>query len=276
MKVRLLLGFTAFVVAAAALASVQVPRASAATSGRAAGTEQARPPSRAAKQHVAGPNISAVAAPSWQTNNTVWALAVAKGVVYVGGSFTSVRPPGDPAGRGEVARSYLAAFSARTGGLLSFHPRIDGPVTALAASPDGQTLYVGGQFSHVGGTARANLAAFRTSTGALAGWAPAASGKVLTIAPSPAGSQIYIGGAFGVLDGQRRTYAGAVTASSGGLLAWQPGLNNAVTSIAVPADDSRVLVGGYFTRDQRRHAECHRIDEPGHRRQREMGRHGRA
>ena len=245
MKVTALLGFAAFVAASAALAGGQ-PGASAATSGPAAGAEQARLAVPAAKPHVAGPNLSAVAAPSWQTNNTVWALAVARGVVYVGGSFTSVRPPGDPAGRGEVARSYLAAFSARTGGLLSFHPRLGGPVTALAASPNGQMLYVGGEFSHVGAAARGNLAAFRTSTGALASWAPTASGKVLTIAPSPAGSQIYIGGSFGVLDGQRRTYAGAVTAS-GGLLAWQPGLNNAVTSIAVPADDARVLVGGYFT-----------------------------
>ena len=246
MKVRALLGFSTFMVAAATLAGVQVPGAFAVTSGPAAGTEQARPASQSAKSHVAGSNISAVAAPSWQTNNTVWALAVAKGVVYVGGSFTSVRPPADPAGQGEVARGYLAAFSASTGGLLSFNPSIDGPVTALAAAPDGQTLYVGGEFSHVGGTPRANLAAFSTSTGALASWAPAASGKVLTIAPSPDGSQIYIGGAFGVLDGQRRTYAGAVT-TSGGLLPWQPSLNNAVTSIAVPADDSRVLVGGYFT-----------------------------
>jgi len=246
MKARVLLAFTATVVAVAALTSVQVPRASAATSRPAAHAEPARPAARAVSHRPAGPNISAVAAPSWQTNNTVWALAVANGVVYVGGSFTSVRPPGDPAGRGEVARSYLAALSARTGGLLAFGPAIDGPVTALSVSPNGRTLYVGGQFSHVGGTARDNLAAFSISTGALTSWAPAASGKVLSIAPSPAGSQIYIGGAFGELDGQRRTFAGAVT-PAGSLLAWQPGLNDVVTSIAIPSDDSRVLVGGYFT-----------------------------
>src|SRR5450755_3240374 len=161
MKARVLLAFTASVVAAAALTSVQVPRASAATSGPAAHVERARPATRAVSHRAEGPNISAAAAPSWQTNNTVWALAVAKGMVYVGGSFTSVRPPGDPAGRGQVARSYLAAFSARTGGLLSFQPRIGGPVTALAVSPNGRTLYAGGQFSHVGGTARDNLAADR-------------------------------------------------------------------------------------------------------------------
>jgi uncharacterized membrane protein len=82
MKARVLLAFTAAVAAAAALTSVQVPRASAATSGPAAQVERALgPATRAVSHRVAGPNISAVAAPSWQTNNTVWALAVAKGVV---------------------------------------------------------------------------------------------------------------------------------------------------------------------------------------------------
>ncbi|MGO8728865.1 MAG: LamG-like jellyroll fold domain-containing protein [Streptosporangiaceae bacterium] len=239
MKAKILLGLTALVVAAATATSMQVPGASAATGN--AGRTQLEPGS---------PNISAQASPSWQTNNTVWAIAQAKGVVYVGGQFTSVRPPGDPRGTGEVARSYLAAFSATTGALItSFHPAISGTtpgVYALTVSPDGKTLYAGGLFSHVGQAYRDNLAAFSTSTGALIStWAPTAAGKVNTIAPSPAGSEIYIGGAFNGLDQVSRTYAGAVTAS-GTLLPWAPVLNDAVTSIAVTPDDSQVLVGGYF------------------------------
>jgi concanavalin A-like lectin/glucanase superfamily protein/beta-propeller uncharacterized protein DUF5122 len=195
-------------------------------------------------------NVSSTVAPSWQTNNTVWALAYANGVVYVGGQFTSVRPPGDPSGTGEVARTYLAAFSSTTGALESFDPSISGgsgtEITALAVSPDDSTLYVGGIFTTVNGAARDNLAAFSTSTGALTSWAPAAYGKVNTIAPSPSGSEIYIGGAFNKLAGQTDTYAGAVT-TSGSPLPWLPNLNNAVTSIAVAPDDSRVIVGGYFT-----------------------------
>jgi hypothetical protein len=49
----------------------------------------------------------------------VLALAYANGVVYLGGDFTSVRPPGSAAGTNEVPRSYLAAFSASTGALLT-------------------------------------------------------------------------------------------------------------------------------------------------------------
>jgi hypothetical protein len=197
-------------------------------------------------------NVSSTNIASWQTNNTVWSLAYGGGVAYVGGQFTSVRPPGDAIGTGEVARTFLAAFNSTTGALItSFNPVLTGTasaeVTALAVSPDGKTLYVGGLFNHVNGVYRDNLAAFSISTGALTSWAPPAYGKVNTITPSPDGSEIYVGGAFNELDVVARTYAGAVTASgTGTLLPWAPVLDNVVTSIAVAPDDSRVLAGGYF------------------------------
>ncbi|HXP20741.1 MAG TPA: LamG-like jellyroll fold domain-containing protein [Streptosporangiaceae bacterium] len=206
-----------------------------------------------------GQSVSATVSPSWQTNGTVWSITSANGVVYVGGGFTSVRPPGDPLGTGEVARTGLAAFNASTGALITtFDPVLSGipscsanspcGVTALAVSPDGSTLYVGGSFTGVNGSYRGYLAAFSTSTGALLStWKPAATGPVHTIAPSPDGLSVYVGGDFTKLDGQARTKAGAVSAATGALLPWAPALNGSVTSIAVAPDGSRVLVGGYFT-----------------------------
>src|ERR1022692_560022 len=197
-----------------------------------------------------GQDVSSRVSPSWQTSGTVWALAAVHGVIYVGGNFTSVRPPGVALnGAGQKVRTDLAAFNASTGALIkSFDPTLDGEVNALAVSPDGSTLYVGGHFTHADGSFHEFLAAFSTSTGALIStWDPAASGSVLSIAPSPNGSEIYIGGNFAALDTVARTRAGAVDSATGALLPWAPALNGTVTSVAVAPDDSRVLVGGYFT-----------------------------
>src|SRR6266699_4311860 len=235
--------------AAAAVSAAVLPGHYPLTSAIAAPTTQA---SQAAPMSGSGPgqNLSAVVSPSWQTNDIVWAIAAANGVVYVGGQFTSVRPPGDPLGTGEVARTYLAAFDATTGNLItSFDPVLDGKVTALAVSPDGSTLYAGGSFTHVNGAYHGYVAAFSTSTGAVSGtWKPALGGSVLSIAPSPDGSEIYLGGNFGKVDGVVRNRVGAVTASGSGTLEpWAPVVNGSVTSVAVAPDDSRVLIGGYFT-----------------------------
>jgi hypothetical protein len=241
MRTRALVGLTA-VAFAAATATV--------TAGPAV-TAMARSAAPAAASVAAadanGPNVSStVLAGSYQTNNTVWAIAPVGGNVFVGGDFTSVRPNGDASGTGEVARSYIAEFSGSTGALLSFDPTLDGDVTAMAVSPDGSTLYIGGAFQNVNGIARAHLAAFNVSTGALSTtWKPSANAKVLSIADSPSGSELYIGGSFSTLDGVAESYVGAVNAT-GALQPWAPVVDNTVDALAVAPDDSRVLVGGYF------------------------------
>jgi hypothetical protein len=200
-------------------------------------------------------NVGANALSSWQTDGIVFALAYGSGVVYAGGTFSNARPPGEAAGSttGEVARTYLAAFNSTTGALISsFDPVISYSGTAshpgvfaLALSPDGKTLYVGGIFDHVNGVSRNDLAAFDTATGALTSWKPSVFAKVDALAVSPSGSQIYMGGTFTHLNGVARTYAGAVD-TSGTLLAWAPALNSTVFTLAVAPDDSQVVIGGYF------------------------------
>ncbi|MGO8885659.1 MAG: LamG-like jellyroll fold domain-containing protein [Streptosporangiaceae bacterium] len=263
MKIRVLFGCTALALAAATVTAMPTLHSTAAS--KPATAAQAKLPRAIHARLLSsgsgpGQNLSATASSSWQTNNTVWSEAAANGVVYVGGGFTSVRPPGDPLGTGEVTQSYLAAFNASTGALITtFNPTFTGissscnpstpcGVTALAVSPDGSTLYVGGGFTGVDGSYHAYLAAFSTTTGALiTTWKPSATGGVLSIAPSPDGSTIYVGGNFGKLDGVTHNRIGAITAATGSVTAYNPIVNGTVTSVAVPPDGSRVLIGGDFT-----------------------------
>jgi len=185
-------------------------------------------------------------ASSWQTNGTVWAMAYAKGAVYMAGDFTSVRPPGAAAGTGEVPRDKVAAFSATTGELLPFSHSFDVRPTVLAASPDGTRIYAGGTFLSVDGQTRTRLAAFDTATGALTSWAPRANAKVNGLTVSPNNHTIYLGGSFSAVNGQARTRLGAVT-DTGASVNWAPTADNTVVALGVAPDGSRVFVGGYFS-----------------------------
>ncbi len=197
MKVRKLVSGPVVAVLAATAAAVPGAMASSALAA----------PAQPASGSGAGQNLSAVASSSWQTNDIVWALKAVNGVVYAGGQFTSVRPPGDPKGTGEIGQAYLAAFSASTGALMSaFNPTFDGKVTALAVSPDGSTLYVGGSFTHVNGGYHPYAVALNIPSDTVdKSWAPVVSGPVLSIAPSPDGSEIYLGGDFAAWTGPAGT-----------------------------------------------------------------------
>jgi hypothetical protein len=199
-----------------------------------------------AVQAIQGGTLNAGQLPQWQTNGTVYALAVANGVLYAGGDFTSVRPPGSPAGTDEQPRNHLAAFSVATGGLLPFNPSPDGRVSSLAVGLAGATLFAGGQFTHVGPTFRNHLAAFDTKTGAMmSGWDPRPNRPVTTMATDS--STLYIGGGFTTVAGQARTRLAAVS-GAGALLPWTPTVDGTVRALAVAHTSvgTRILIGGSF------------------------------
>src|SRR3954453_10374615 len=112
--------------------------------------------------------VAADALPTVQIDGVAWAQAVVGSTVYVGGSFTSARPAGAPAGTNETPRYSLLAYDIRTGELIpSFAPTLNGQVLAVAASPDGSRIYVGGDFTTVDGQTRKRVAAFDTVSGTL-------------------------------------------------------------------------------------------------------------
>ncbi len=192
-------------------------------------------------------SLSALDSPVWQTNASVQGIAVAAGKAYVGGRFTSVRPPGSPLGTNEVAQANLAAFDATTGNLVAaFNPVLNGQVYAVAASADGSRIFVGGDFTTVNGVTRNRIAAFDTATGALvANWKPSVSYRVKTIAVS--GSTVYFGGSFGLVNNTERLRLAAVSTDLGTLLPWAPAVNGDVYAVDVTDNASKVYAGGQFS-----------------------------
>ncbi|MEI8407828.1 MULTISPECIES: WD40 repeat domain-containing protein [unclassified Kribbella] len=189
--------------------------------------------------------VSAVKQVSWQTNDSVNALAVAGNTVFAGGLFTRIRPPGNRAGQGDAARTYLAAFNRTTGAPTRFAPKLNGAVWSIATSPDGKWVVIGGDFTTVNGLSRKRIALFSVATGNLvAGWDPAVNYRVAALAIS--GNSVYVGGSFGLVDRVVRNRLAAVTLNTGVLLPWDPDADDDVHAIDLSDDGKRVFVGGGF------------------------------
>jgi hypothetical protein len=181
---------------------------------------------------------------TWQTNGRVNAIAVSGNTVYLGGQFTSMRPPGAAAGTGEVARNHVAAVSLTTGALLPWNPDANSTVRALKVA--GKFVYLGGAFTQVGGVGHARLAKVSaTGAGAVVStWKATASGEVFSLASS--GGTIYAGGGFGTVDGSARANLAAIKGTDGTVLPWNPGTDGQVKAIKF-VSATRLVVGGTFT-----------------------------
>ncbi|WP_273844794.1 PQQ-binding-like beta-propeller repeat protein [Rubrobacter calidifluminis] len=173
---------------------------------------------------------------TFQTDGTVYCFLRVGNTIYMGGRFGRV---------GGVRRSNLAAFDASTGLLKPWSPTTNGPVYALAASPDGRRIYVGGDFSRTDGTYRDDLAALDASTGrTLGGWRASADAPVRAI--EVYGTRIYVGGDFRKVDGKTRYSIALLGAADGALVEnWKAGVRGSVRRIDVVG--SRLYVGGAFS-----------------------------
>jgi hypothetical protein len=109
--------------------------------------------------HLAALDIDSGTATAWNPgipslNDSVQRIAVANGVVYVTGSFNTI---------GGLERRELAAVDAGTAEVLPWNPDPAGPagtpsVSTLEASAN--AVYVGGNFTELGGRRRSYFAAF--------------------------------------------------------------------------------------------------------------------
>jgi hypothetical protein len=210
-------------------------------------TRGAQPSNAAQLTPSTGAGLTAVPQSTWQTNAPVRALAINKGLAWVGGEFTKVRPPGAPAGDREVTRSYLAVLNASTGALNSFNATVNGKVWSIARNDTGSRVFIGGDFTTVNGQPRTRIAAFDGTTGQLvANFRPSVDWRVKTMAAR--GNTLYIGGSFNHVKGIVRTRLAALRIDNGDLLNWTPAADWDVNAIDIADNGSRVLVGGGFAK----------------------------
>ncbi|HET7226070.1 MAG TPA: PQQ-binding-like beta-propeller repeat protein [Candidatus Eisenbacteria bacterium] len=203
---------------------------------------------RSSLAHILSDGSVSPWAPS-QDAHSIGRMALSGGTLYVTGSFNVID--------GQT-RIRLAAFDVATGRLLPWNPNPSGAVgpyggpnvVGLAVRND--TVFVGGNFTSIGGQPRVGLAALDGTTGLALGWYPGpVNDEVDALALS--GNALYLGGYFTALAGQARSRAAAVDASTAAVLPWNPNITGPddpyvgqprVAVIAVR--DSTLYVGGQF------------------------------
>ncbi|MFF7177605.1 LamG-like jellyroll fold domain-containing protein [Streptomyces sp. NPDC008121] len=188
--------------------------------------------------------------PTWQTNGIVWALAEANDTVFVGGTFSELRPPEGVAGTPKDAVNF-AAMNAATGAptncSLSFTVGSGtATVRTLVVSPDKKTLYAGGYFGAVNGTPVSSLAAIDIATCTpKASFTPSFPATVRALAVTD--TTIYAAGDFGSVEGQTRERFAAIT-TGGALLPFRADADEPGRAIEITPDGQHVLLGGDFFR----------------------------
>ncbi|MGP7960308.1 LamG-like jellyroll fold domain-containing protein [Sanguibacter sp. A247] len=234
-------GAAVLAVVATALLGALVPSTSAAASPTVDSAVHAGP-ARTTKPAVVG----STGLPTAQIDGVAWSQAVVGTTVFVGGEFTTARPPGAAAGSQTQARGNLMAYDVRTGALLPWAPNANGAVRGLAASPDGATLYVAGTFTSIDGATRYRLAAFDVATGELLDFRPALNATALDVAVSA--TAVYVGGIFTTVNGVLRQKVAAVDPVTGGTLPFSVAIDDGrVQALEVAPDGGAVVVGGSFT-----------------------------
>ncbi|WP_427004283.1 LamG-like jellyroll fold domain-containing protein [Pseudarthrobacter sp. H2] len=192
--------------------------------------------------------VSADGLPTAQINGVAWTQVIIGTTVYVGGKFTEARPFGAAPGTGGVVRNNILAYNLTTGELLNtFTPSFNAEVTALAASPDGSRLYVGGSFTTYNGATVWRAVALNPANGALIpGFLPRMSSSVRAIVATP--TTVYLGGVFNAVGTVSRGGLAAVSASNAALLPWNPvAAGGRVNALVLSPDGGSMVAGGAFT-----------------------------
>lgn len=177
------------------------------------------------------------------------ALSADGQTLFVGGSFEARifdRPTFGQSGEN------LAAIRTSDGGPIpAFSPTENSGtshvVRDLELTADGQTLWLAGSFTSVGGQPRTGVAAISTANSAVRSVAPVVvpAGTVTTIDLAPGGATLLLGGPFDTVGGSPRNHAAQVRTDTGAVTAWDAALGGTPWAFARVA--AGVLVLGDIT-----------------------------
>ena len=178
------------------------------------------------------------------TGNFVSALAVSGSAVFVGGNF--IQAGGAPAARVARFDTISQTWSSLGSGAAN---GVDGAVRALAVS--GSTLYLGGEFTHAGGSPANRVVGFDTATQTWSrlgsGAANGVNNAVVELAVSD--STLYVGGNFSQAGGAPTDGVARFDASTQTWASLGSGAANAGRFIsALAVSGGTVYVGGEFNR----------------------------
>jgi hypothetical protein len=185
-------------------------------------------------------------------NGAVRAIAQIGNLIVLGGTFTSVTPKGGVS----TPRAYIVAFDNATGTLDdSFQPTLDGPVDALVAAPDGQSIYAAGEFINVNGVRSKSLTRLNIANGLVAaGWKTVSvNGKIVDMKLS--GSRIWLGGNFSLIAGVVQKALATINAATGAYDSFMSlpfsglhhGGTTSIQKFDITPDGSKAFVIGNFT-----------------------------
>lgn len=139
---------------------------------------------------------------------------------------------------GGQPRNRLAALDA-AGAVTPWQPEADLRVNTMVVS--GTTVYVGGNFTTIGGQPRPYLAAVDRTTGAVAAWGPDPNGQIHGLAV--AGDIVYAVGEFNAIGGGEHEQFAALDAQSGLSVANYP-QGRGPALYALTATTTTVYIGG--------------------------------
>ncbi len=200
------------------------------------------------RNRLAAVDTTTAVANSWNPNpnGIVRALAITATNAYIGGDFTSISI---------VNRRGFASFGltgAGTAQPLDLQLQSLGTVNLVGSILlQGNSLYVGGQFTNALGAPYTLVVGIDSTTGlaipvplgsSFNGTAGAAFPVNTMVA---AGGKVLVGGDFQSLGGVPRQHAAALSLTTGSALPWAPTFDGSVFSLAYGTN--RIYVGGNFT-----------------------------